>query len=326
MKKIILIFAALFAVTTLGAQSRMELQGEVSLAVGDLDGSTYYPVMDLNDNIAALLKVSVVGTLPSNLVLEVGGLGVVKRLEHASGEIWFYVPYQVKNLKFSCATMPTLGPIAVAFQEGNTYRATIKVVNPAPKPSPKPAPQAKPVQRPSEDEGHLKFKGVPIDGTLAAYTRAMEAAGFRKIGSRSGVSILQGDFAGFKNCKVNVSTLSNHDLVCTIEVHLPLRESWGDIYADYSSLKSMLTKKYGKPTANKEYFQNMYVDDDSSRFHNLKFDSCIYYATFTAPNGTITVRIDHDGEGYDYDDCYVSLTYSDKSNSNLVGQTAYDDL
>lgn len=108
--------------------------------------------------------------------------------------------------------------------------------------------------------------------------------------------------------------------------HLPLRESWGDIYADYSSLKSMLTKKYGKPTANKEYFQNMYVDDDSSRFHNLKFDSCIYYATFTAPNGTITVRIDHDGEGYDYDDCYVSLTYSDKSNSNLVGQTAYDDL
>ena len=222
--------------------------------------------------------------------------------------------------------MPTLGPIAVAFQEGNTYRATIKVVNPAPKPSPKPAPQAKPVQRPSEDEGHLKFKGVPIDGTLAAYTRAMEAAGFRKIGSRSGVSILQGYFAGFKNCKVNVSTLSNHDLVCTIEVHLPRRWSWGDIYADYSSLKSMLTKKYGKPTANEEYFQDMYGDDDFTRFYCLKFDSCIYYATFTAPNGTITVRMDHGGEEYNYDDCYVSLTYSDKSNSNLVWQTAYDDL
>ncbi len=318
MKKILLILVAILAVATLSAQSRMELQGGVMLAEGDLDGSTYYPVMDMNDNYSALLKVSVVGTLPSNLILEVGGLGIVKRLEHASGEIWFYVPYQVKNLKFLCATMEPLGPISVALEEGATYRATIKVVAPAPKPTPAP--------KPAVVEEHLKFKGVPIDGTLAAYTRAMERAGFRKIGSRSGVSILQGDFAGFKNCKVNVSTLSNHDLVCTIEVHLPLRQSWGDLYSDYSSLKTMLTQKYGKPTANEEYFQQNYVDDDSSRFHHLQFDRCVYYATFTAPNGTITLRITHDGEEYDYDDCYVSLIYSDKANSNLVGQTAYDDL
>jgi hypothetical protein len=50
MKKILLIFVALLAVATLSAQSRMELQGGVMLAEGDLDGSTYYPVMDMNDN------------------------------------------------------------------------------------------------------------------------------------------------------------------------------------------------------------------------------------------------------------------------------------
>lgn len=59
------------------------------------------------------------------------------------------------------------------------------------------------------DAQHLKFKGVPIDGTLAAYVSKMKAAGFSDLGIKDGTAVLQGDFAGFKGCIIGVSTLND---------------------------------------------------------------------------------------------------------------------
>ena len=53
---------------------------------------------------------------------------------------------------------------------------------------------------------HLSFKGVPIDGTLNEYVAKMKAAGFSYLGTQDGTAILQGEFAGFKNC-----TCSQHN-------------------------------------------------------------------------------------------------------------------
>ena len=49
---------------------------------------------------------------------------------------------------------------------------------------------------------HLSFKGVPIDGTLKAYTDAMIKAGFHYEGTYDGVAALSGDFAGHKGCTI----------------------------------------------------------------------------------------------------------------------------
>jgi hypothetical protein len=38
------------------------------------------------------------------------------------------------------------------------------------------------------DAQHLKFKGVPIDGTLAAYVSKMKAAGFSDLGIKDGTA------------------------------------------------------------------------------------------------------------------------------------------
>ena len=60
------------------------------------------------------------------------------------------------------------------------------------------------------DAQHLKFKGVPIDGTLAAYVSKMKAAGFSDLGIKDGTAVLQGDFAGFKGDRKSTRLNSSH--------------------------------------------------------------------------------------------------------------------
>lgn len=54
---------------------------------------------------------------------------------------------------------------------------------------------------------HLTFKGVPLDGTLEQYVLKMKQNGFKHLSTKDGVAMLQGDFAGYKDCFVGVSTL-----------------------------------------------------------------------------------------------------------------------
>ena len=110
-----------------GAQSMtMSLEGEVKLQSNDPDATSYYPVMDDNDNLCALIKVTVTNKLKNPLALETGGLSVEKREEQLSGEIWFWVPYQVKNLQFRCQDYKTMSPIPVRLEKGKVYRLTLR--------------------------------------------------------------------------------------------------------------------------------------------------------------------------------------------------------
>ena len=103
----------------------MSIKGEPVEDPTDLDASAYYPETDENDNICALLKVTTTNPLNNELVLEVGGLGVTKRVEQPNGEIWFYLPAQVKNLHFSCYGYTKPAPVVAKFKPGKVYRLTI---------------------------------------------------------------------------------------------------------------------------------------------------------------------------------------------------------
>lgn len=171
---------------------------------------------------------------------------------------------------------------------------------------------------------HLSFKGVPIDGTLKAYTDAMVKAGFHYEGTQDGVSILTGDFAGYKNCIVGVSTLKNCDVVNRIAVLFPDRNTWSSLLGDYEHLKEMLTEKYGAPTDSKEVFTGYVGNEDNGLImHALKEDEYVWYTTFTTELGEIELSII---EGTEYHTGAVKLSYYDKTNSDKVRKAAIDDL
>lgn len=142
------------------------------------------------------------------------------------------------------------------------------------------------------------------------------------IGTEDGISILSGDFAGYKKCKVGVATLKGKDLVCTIGVIFPSYETWSQLYSCYSNLKGMLTEKYGEPKAVTEMFDYEFVNDDNDRMYAVESDRCKYITIFSTELGDIKLSIEHEGST----SCFVLLKYYDKKNSDSVRAAAMDDL
>ena len=49
----------------------------------------------------------------------------------------------------------------------------------------------------SAQTNHMKFKGIPMEGTLQSFTTKLKAKGYTPIGIQDGVSLLKGEFAGY---------------------------------------------------------------------------------------------------------------------------------
>jgi hypothetical protein len=170
---------------------------------------------------------------------------------------------------------------------------------------------------------HLTFKGVALDGTLDRYVSKMKQTGFRHLSTKDGIAMLQGDFAGYKDCYVVVSTLKQKDLVHKIGVVFSEKETWATLSGNYFNLKEMLTEKYGNPSDVVEQFEgHSQPDDDGSKMYEVKFDRCRYYSTWETNKGDIQLSIDHNS----VTSCFVKLMYFDKVNSESVKKQALDDL
>jgi hypothetical protein len=170
---------------------------------------------------------------------------------------------------------------------------------------------------------HLKFKGIPIDGTLQGYVQKMKSVGFTPIQQGDGFTFLHGDFAGYKNCTIGVATMKGKNLVNKITVIFPENNIWSDLYDTYSILKSMLTEKYGEPANCIEKFQSEYEPkDDNTKITEVQLDRCRYITQYSPKQGDIELSISHT----DVTSCYVILSYFDRINSNIVRQKAMDDL
>jgi hypothetical protein len=170
---------------------------------------------------------------------------------------------------------------------------------------------------------HLTFKGVPIDGTLDTYVANMKKAGFTFIGEDDGIAMLRGDFAGYRNCTIGVVTLKSIDIVNRISVLFDSHQDWNNIYVNYSSLKEMLTTKYGKYADCVEKFEGYSQPrDDNGKMHELTMDRCKFYTIWKTDKGNIELEIIKGNLGGGM----VRLSYWDKINTMSVQEKAMDDL
>ncbi|PZX93461.1 hypothetical protein DOS84_11415 [Flavobacterium aquariorum] len=177
----------------------------------------------------------------------------------------------------------------------------------------------------SQGSDHLVFKGVPIDGTLDEYVSKMKEEGFSHIKTENGTALLNGDFAGYKDCIVGVSILKQKDLVYKIGVLFPDKETWSTLSGNYFDLKEMLIEKYGKPSDDIEKFDVPSYSqprDDNDKMYKVKFDNCKYYSIWKTDKGEIQLSIEHESVSH----CFVRLSYFDKINSNIIKAKAKRDL
>lgn len=169
---------------------------------------------------------------------------------------------------------------------------------------------------------HMKFKGVEIDGSLSEMVTKLKAKGFTYLGAEDGIALLQGDFAGYRDCQIVVLSMKETGKVNAIAVAFPNREEWSSLEGDYDRLKSMLTEKYGEPMRVIEKFQSDYVPDNRFKWMNLMSDQCTWMSEFEVLNGTIELYMNK----VDYDEAAVILKYYDKVNTDVVRASAMDDL
>lgn len=175
----------------------------------------------------------------------------------------------------------------------------------------------------SQTSEHLTFKGIPIDGTLKEYVSKMTQNGFSNLNTDDGKILLNGDFAGYTNCKVRVIELKQKDLVHKIDVKFPDLQTWSTLSGNYFELKDMLTDKYGNATEIVERFDSYTQNiDDNNKMIKVKLDNCKYFSIWKTDKGDIHLSIQHQGMS----SCYVTLLYSDKINSEIMKAIAKRDL
>ena len=172
----------------------------------------------------------------------------------------------------------------------------------------------------SAENEHMKFKGIPMEGSLQTFTTKLKAKGYTPVGIQDGVSWLTGDFGGHKNCTIG-AIADQRGMICKVSVIFPDMDKWAELEQCYSYYKSMLTEKYGKPKDCVESFQRDNIDDDSSKKHELGMDRCKYYSVFNGDNGKICLEITHQSFT-----CNVVLSYFDNANQSKLRQQIMDDL
>ena len=171
---------------------------------------------------------------------------------------------------------------------------------------------------------HLKFMGIPINGTLESFTQKLVAKGMKREHAWDNAVLLKGTFAGKRNCEVYVNRIPSRNIVYRIVVCLPSRETWEWLENDYTEFKRMLTSKYGDPFKYSESFkEGTYVGSDRLKISALKEGKCEYYSTWGLNEGFIGLEIFNvDGSS----DCCVRLTYIDLINGKLAEDSKQNDL
>lgn len=168
----------------------------------------------------------------------------------------------------------------------------------------------------------MKFKGIPMEGTLNSFVQKLQKQGFTYIGTKEGTAILKGEFATTKGCTIAVARFANKDQVNIVAVMFPEMKTWSTIYNSYSTYKEMLTEKYGQPECVEEFAEGTTVYDDWTKFHALTKDECHFLSEFNTENGRIQLTMTKMG----YNTASVVIKYIDDANAAETRRKVMEDL
>ena len=194
---------------------------------------------------------------------------------------------------------------------------------------------------------HMKFMGIPIDGSLKSFCSKLKKKGFDRDPyetRRKDSRIYIGEFAGH-NSKVFVYSDAKSNNVHSVIVNIPSYEE--DVALSiYNNLRQMLIEKYSEDVGVKEYkwLNERYADKiREGKLTELKWlyekrDDDGYDVTYivlprpTSDNisnklGFITINVRKDYSFvYKRTEYNVVISYSDTQNYNLYHGNMQDDL
>lgn len=168
---------------------------------------------------------------------------------------------------------------------------------------------------------HIKFMGMPVDGTLASFSKEMAKKGFdyqgRNVFDGTHSDAYRGRFAGYEGCTVRLMSAPEINKVYSVVVAFPYQYQWPGLFSDYAELKKMLTQKYGEPRQCTETFHTSTQPvGDLEKMECVRQNECEYKCHFEAEGGTIVLEIFHAKVAVSHFNM-VLLSYIDDANAKL---------
>lgn len=159
-------------------------------------------------------------------------------------------------------------------------------------------------------ENHLTFKGIPIDGSVESFAAKLKQDGYtEEYISDNGTIVLKGQFAN-EDCGIFLLPTPQTKTIWKVAVIFDKKyTSWSSIKTDFNEFKDLFVKKYGKLTHDYHFFSSPYYEGDGYEMSALELDKCRYWASFTMPEGYISIKLISPGQ--------IALGYEDKVNSAL---------
>lgn len=118
---------------------------------------------------------------------------------------------------------------------------------------------------------HMKFKKVPINGSLITFIQKMKTKGFVMYGKNDAqtLALMNGKFAE-ENVTISIFSSKKSRTVYSVHVNLKETTAWAALKAQFDSFKEMLTTKYGEPSESYEEFEYPYKDGNGLELNALK--------------------------------------------------------
>ena len=177
---------------------------------------------------------------------------------------------------------------------------------------------------------HLKFMGIPIDGSPKSFANQLKSKGFTLDSSSTPDIIwMTGTFAGISDSNVLIYKSPSSDNVYKVRVVFPGQDSWSQIEMRYSKFKDWLSQKYLLLESTEE-FQGYPPSSDSDKMTKLILDNCTYLCKYGAGSsegefiGRIYLAIKRFSSAYNKG--YVCIEYQDYLNGENAKQGFLDDL
>lgn len=172
----------------------------------------------------------------------------------------------------------------------------------------------------AQTQEHLSFKGIPIEGSMAAFCQKLKSKGFTQLGSQGNIRAFKGDFTG-RQASVGVIAADNNQDVFSVVVFFDETDSWNTLVNTYSYYKDLYTEKYGNPTDCIEENPSS-TSSNTSLMFELFQGRVTWGCIFDAPGGRIQISI----EKKDFSYGYVVIKYQDAQNANAKRQSDLDDI
>lgn len=140
---------------------------------------------------------------------------------------------------------------------------------------------------------HLKFKGIPIDGNIYAFSKKLASTGFEYVYSDGEMVLLKGEFLN-RECYPIVQGRGESNTTWRVRVMFTQKTDWNSLKEEYFYFKEQFQQKYGMGES-KEFFEDSYPykQDDDDEMDAIEKWACTYRTVFETELGVISIKIEN---------------------------------